>query len=798
LIQHLALNWADGASEAIPFVIELRRYAADHAGPKSFLEFLEKGTWSHCHLPQTELDTCLRQRETLVLFDGLDEIFDQSLRANIVTEIINFSRDYPRARVLVTTRVMGYAVGSSNPEHFSAAGFRQFTLQDFADAEIKEFIRKWHDAAISNMNERDELAHRLIAAISGSRAIRELAGNPLLLTMMGLLNRRKNLPHERLKLYDACAELLVEGWDAARHLDRSAYLTHDDKVEILQSVAFRMQNERGGIGGNMISEKLLKAVLSSALRDRNIPSPGMVAEKIIGDLIERDFMLCSVGDEQFAFVHRTFLEYFCAKEYKSNVEKPEGRQELIQLFKTRWTDDDWHEVLRLICAMVGPDLAAALIQELLSASAQPGGWRAVFLAAECSGEVRQVGRIAEERATIHDELVALTLYNAHGSEDVNDAISVRAGAVSRLCRFWPEETTRRLLCRIAADDDYWAVRNSATEGLVGQWRTAPMRQWLQEQAVMGDWPLKQSAIHGLAVGWPDESTKQFLLERLRVEKSDEPLFVIVEELAEKWPEQATQEWLMQCVTTHDNEEVRVRALYILVEKWPDVVTYRWLIERVTSDEHEKIRQEAAAELSRTWRDDETTQLLLELATTHKDRSTRDAALLALGWSNQTGPVKGMLLDRMAQFENPEVRSEVVSALGQGSADEATRNMLLDLVANDPAIKVRVAAITGLLGTWRDEVTHRAFLDLVRTSTTLATSRERLVRVLARNWPDGDTKRLLLDLSESDEEQIVRRCALEELRRRWPNDDEALEASSKSPLGTTGRPSSPRPRRKGPR
>jgi hypothetical protein len=781
LIQHLALNWAEGSSEAIPFVIELRRYVADHAAPRSFLEFLEKGTWSHCHLPQNELDNCLRKRDTLVLFDGLDEVFDKQLRANIVTEIVNFSRDYPRTRVLVTTRVMGYAVGSSNPEHFNAAGFRQFTLQDFADSEIREFIAKWHGAAISNVNERDDLARRLIAAIFGSRAIRELAGNPLLLTMMALLNRRKNLPHERLKLYDACAELLVEGWDAARHLDRSAYLTHDDKVEILQAVAFQMQNESGGIGGNMISESLLKAVLSSALRDRNIPNPGVVAEKIIGDLIERDFMLCSVGDEQCAFVHRTFLEYFCAKEYRNVVEKRDGRQELIHLFKTRWKDDDWHEVLRLLCAMVGPDLAASLIRELLSASAQPGGWRTVFLAAECAGEVRQVGKITEELALIRDELLALMDYTTQSRTiGPDDDVQVRIGAVKRLCRFWPEETTRELMREIAADNHYWAARFAAAEALAGQWGTSAMRRWLLDQAVTGKWPLKQAAIHGLVVGWPEESTRKFLVERLALEQKDEPLYIVVDELARKWPDQDTRELLVQCVKTHGSEAIQVRALDAVVKTWTDHVTRQWLIELLTSHQHGRIRREAASEVIRVWGNDSTKQLMFELAINHEDLATRDAALLALAWSDKMESVKPMLIDRIARFKDREARSEFVSALARGNAGEPTRNLLLDLLANDPDKKVRDVAITELVGSWKDETTHLAFVNLVAQRTAPTAVRVRLVRVLARNWPDEETKRALLDLSEHDEPGTVRETALSELERLLPEHDPAQSSEDTEP------------------
>ena len=43
---------------------------------------------------------------------------------------------------------------------------------------------------------------RLQRAIDSSKAIKELAGNPLLLTMMAILNRNQELPRDRPELYE--------------------------------------------------------------------------------------------------------------------------------------------------------------------------------------------------------------------------------------------------------------------------------------------------------------------------------------------------------------------------------------------------------------------------------------------------------------------------------------------------------------------------------------------------------------------------------------------------------------------
>ena len=55
------------------------------------------------------LEPYLRQGGlALVVFDGLDEIFDTAVREQVIRQIEAFAGRYPQVRVLVTTRVVGY------------------------------------------------------------------------------------------------------------------------------------------------------------------------------------------------------------------------------------------------------------------------------------------------------------------------------------------------------------------------------------------------------------------------------------------------------------------------------------------------------------------------------------------------------------------------------------------------------------------------------------------------------------------------------------------------------------------
>ncbi|MEQ8956726.1 MAG: NACHT domain-containing protein [Coleofasciculus sp. C2-GNP5-27] len=213
LAQYVALDWAEKPTKTIPLLIELRNYARDRTLPKTFLEFIHQGAAAICHLNQHRLDEVLEAGDAFVLFDGLDEIFDPVGRDTLITEIIRFTNQYPQVRVMVTSRIIGYKA-----QRLRDAQFRHFTLQDFEAEQIQAFVQKWHDLAFGNQPDKPRLQNRLQRAINESPAIRELAGNPLLLTMMAILNRNRELPRERAELYDEASRVLLHEWDIEKGL----------------------------------------------------------------------------------------------------------------------------------------------------------------------------------------------------------------------------------------------------------------------------------------------------------------------------------------------------------------------------------------------------------------------------------------------------------------------------------------------------------------------------------------------------------------------------------------------------
>ncbi|MEB3123842.1 MAG: NACHT domain-containing protein, partial [Snowella sp.] len=372
LLQYIALIWAERPLRyPIPLLLELRVYARDKQTGKcqDILSFIHGGNIT-CRLNQQQLHEKLKTGQAVALFDGIDEIFDPVLREEVVTDIHRFSNDYAQVQVIVTSRRLGY-----KEERLRNAGFRHFMLQDLEIEQIQDFIERWHDLTFTDEVDKLRKKERLMKAIQDSKAIRELARNPLLLTIMAILNRNQELPRNRYKLYEKASEVLLYQWDVEVKLlenpklkDWKISIELDHKQKMLRKVAYFIQSNNKDTSDNLISKSDLENILTESLRE--IIERGetrMTARVIIEELRTRNFILY-LGADSYGFVHQAFLEYFCAWEVVLQFEKEQTLtidQLINQVFGKHWQDESWHEVLRLICGMIEPKFVAQIIDFLL-------------------------------------------------------------------------------------------------------------------------------------------------------------------------------------------------------------------------------------------------------------------------------------------------------------------------------------------------------------------------------------------------------------------------------------------------
>ena len=438
LARYKALQWAREHPQflplqELPLLIELRNYIENRreGNCRTFLEYLQNGTGvKGGNLNQRELDSWLKANPSLAIFDGLDEVLDDGDRENIAIDIVNFSNDYPQARVLVTSRPLGYEQQS---QKLRAAEFREFELQDLDLEQIKDFIRRWHDLAFENKADGREKRDRLQRSIDKYPAFRELAGNPLLLTMMAILNRNQELPDDRITLYQESSKVLLQLWDAKKHLPAdskvSDNLEYQDKQEILRQVAYRMQLDARKVGNNLAIERsALQKIMAEVMKNLGIDNSHSVALSLRQQLETRSFILCFLGGDNYGFVHRSFQEFFCAwylvleYEHKQNLTLAELKRDI---FGGHWQDRAWHEVLSLVACWLDQRFSREILEDLLAVDgkdSKDSGFANLFLAVKCLQEIGKIGQLRSAIAPLKQKLTSVV----GGQAPVTPAIRDRA------------------------------------------------------------------------------------------------------------------------------------------------------------------------------------------------------------------------------------------------------------------------------------------------------------------------------------------------------------------------------------
>ncbi|MBV8729698.1 MAG: HEAT repeat domain-containing protein [Acidobacteriia bacterium] len=810
LLKYTVLRWVNEDQGPVPLWIDLREYARRPDGIVRYLE--SEQTFG---LEAGRVSEHLSGGKAALYLDGLDEIFAPQIRAAVIEQIAAFSARYPQARCVVTSRIIGY-----EPERLRDASFAHATLEEFDDPQIALFLEKWHIISEEDPKERTRLSARLRRAIQESRAIRELAGNPLLLTMMAILNRNQELPRDRVELYREASRVLLHEWDASRSLPVDVF-GRQEKEALLRELAGAMQQGEGGLAGNLIEHDSLLAIIRRYLKSIGIEAPYEKAHKLVQQLTERNFILCCAGANRFSFVHRTFLEYFCAAwfvhQFQDHTLSPE--QLKTEVYGRHWEDETWHEVLRLIAGMIGEKQAEQLILFLME---QDGRWNKlanVMLAAGCLSEVRNRRPIAQtdrtlselmlqrairydppylyENYQVYDEvgptrskavgLIASVWSGSHSwlrSAATQDADwIVRRAAIQELARGWKNDPdTLPILKDRARFDENSNVRYQAVEGLAREWKDDPdTLPILKDRACSDDDPnMRSGVIQDLARGWKDDpDTLPILKDRACSDEYPGVRLTAVRELARGWKDDPdTLPIVKDRARSDEHEVVRLVAVQELVRAWKyDPDTLPILKDSTSSDEALSVRSAALQELARGWKDDpDTLSILKNRACYDHEPYVRSTAVeeLARGWKNDPDTLP-IVKHRARSDDHPNVRSGAVEEVARGWKDDPeTLSILKDRVRFDEHPYVRRAAVQQLARWWKEDPYTLPILKDRAHSDEDWTVRFAAAQELARGWRDEpDTLPLLKDRARSDENWSVRIAAVQELARGWKEDPDTL-------------------------
>ncbi len=358
LLKYLLLKYAiqilegNGDKNLFPIFIEIRKFEnAFKKGEPGYkiLDYLYDCVNDdyQISLPHGFFEKYMHSGEALILFDGLDEVAAESRRAEIRNKINMFNKSVSwKNSVIITSRIPGY-----NKTSFSTDNYRHFYLEQFNEDEIKEFIGKWYKTREKIKTEAERKTEDLIKTIEDRPQIKELAKNPLLLTIIGIIHRYEaQLPQDRLALYDKASEALLQTWDNIKEIiDQKFQL--DDKRRFLEKLAIHLQSlEKGDESTVVIDKNDLYEILLPEFEkvfDCDKRKARTEVNNFLNVIRTRTGLLNEIGQDQWGFVHKTFQEYFAAKYLQEESDNNYDPQIIINHIDKYIDNPFWQETLLL-------------------------------------------------------------------------------------------------------------------------------------------------------------------------------------------------------------------------------------------------------------------------------------------------------------------------------------------------------------------------------------------------------------------------------------------------------------------
>ncbi len=347
------------------------------------------------------LDRAGQEGRLLLLLDGLDEV-PQERRDETEALLRQLSSRWPETPLIVTSRPIGYRRPDSD--------FRELDLLPFGRAERREFLARWFGRD-SGQPDR-ERADTAAAALEGDPSLRDLASNPLYLTLMALLIEQGTSPdRNRPRLYDQVFKLLLKGEhrSPATPMERPAAVRR-----MLRHLGYSMtEDNRDAEPAEALEDRLYRPEADKIREDLERVGRWRPRLSIFLDQLSKSSGILGPHDgpdADWRYWHRTFREALAAEALEDKLGTPGGRAAvLVQAGAVTVQDlSRWAEPYALLAGRVADpdDLVRALVKEN-----RPLGLRALATAhglkEETLDEILELSEEWQERVKVYERLPEL-------------------------------------------------------------------------------------------------------------------------------------------------------------------------------------------------------------------------------------------------------------------------------------------------------------------------------------------------------------------------------------------------------
>jgi hypothetical protein len=302
----------------------------------------------------------------VVLLDGLDEIAQADQRLAVADWVQRKITTHPDDHFVVTSRSFGL------PAPLTAQA-DVLVVRPFTAEQVQLFIDRWslaaerHATGAAGRTARRavrlrarESAARLSSLLQEHSALRDLATNPLLLTMIATAHRyRGALPGSRADLYGEICQVLLSRRGQAKDLPQ--LLSWPAKQTLLSALAYQMMRDH-------VTDLRADRVLE-ILRPQLERFSASVSGQAFLDDMANNGLFAESATGRYAFTHLTFQEYLAARHVSA---APDLTASLADNVSDPW----WHETILLYAA-------AADASPIVRACLESGTIASLTLAFDC-------------------------------------------------------------------------------------------------------------------------------------------------------------------------------------------------------------------------------------------------------------------------------------------------------------------------------------------------------------------------------------------------------------------------------
>jgi predicted NACHT family NTPase len=342
-------NQGEFLQRQVPVFVSLKEFAEANHKPRLLNYSLRLE--SAQDMPMEQVQHILKQGRGLVLLDGLDEVLEKD-HDRVLKEIREFARHYHQSHIIITCRIAA--------REYIFEQFTEVEMADFSNNQIQDFADKWFKAKEPDQIDvegKSTIAQLFWKALKEQEPIKELATNPLLLTLLCLeFEESSEFPQSRAELYERGLNILLSKWDGQRRIKRDEIYKRLSikRKEIMLGHLAMHTFERGDYFFRAdVAKKQIGQYIQNLPDASTDPDALLVDSCVVLKSIESQHgLLTERAIDIYSFSHLTFHEYFTAKNIL-DIFDPDVQKGALYRLTGHITEKRWREVFLLVVERMG-------------------------------------------------------------------------------------------------------------------------------------------------------------------------------------------------------------------------------------------------------------------------------------------------------------------------------------------------------------------------------------------------------------------------------------------------------------